>query len=448
MFGKGIDIKKALRSELSGNGDISFSGISTDSRTIEKGEIFLALKGPRFDGHNFIKDLKGKAKGFIVEKGFEFKGGKDYFVVHVEDTLEAYGKLANYWRKKLNPKVIGVTGSLGKTTTKELISAILSKKGKVLKTHSNLNNVIGVSKTLLSLKDEQIAVIEMGVNNIGEMEKLCKISEPDLGVITNIAPVHLEGLRSLKTVYEEKKVLFDYSKEAIFINKEDEFLKGYDREDVKKIYFGKGSSVSYGKPEIVDFKEMEVMINISGEKVLTSFPYINLGLPIIIALASAVGHYFGVEPKDIKEAVKNIKLPKLRMELVEMEGKKIILDAYNANPVSMKYAILTLLQLEGKRKSVVLGDIRELGRYSKYYHSLLGRFLSKLSLKDIVLVGTEINHTHLYLKKKGIRHYYFKEVTEARERFEKVMKESDIVLIKGSRGVALEKILGDPVYVV
>jgi len=448
MFGTALEIKKTLNAELSGNGDISFEGISTDSRTFKDGEIFLALKGKNFDGHGFINELLGRAKGFIVEKGTAIKGGKDFFVIYVNNTLDAYATLANYWRKKINPKVISVTGSLGKTTTKELIAAVLAKKFKVLKTHANLNNIIGLSRTLLSLKDEEIAVLELGINNVGEMESLCQIALPDIGIVTNIAPVHLEGLESLSKIYMEKKVILDYSKEAVFINKEDSFLKNYQKKGIKKIFFGKGSPISYSKTEFQDFKSMSLSVYVNEEKLNVIFPYINLGLPILISLAAGVGKYFGVRNQDIIDAIAAVKLPRLRMEILEFKNKKIILDAYNANPVSVKYAIKSLLKLEGKKKSVIIGDIKELGKYSRYYHVLLGRFLAKIPLRHIVLVGEEIYNTHLYLKNLGIKSHHFKNVEEARKIFEKILKDSDILLIKGSRAVELEKILGETVYVV
>lgn len=446
MFGKGIDFRKAIKAEIMGNEEISFDGISTDSRTIKDNEVFLALKGPNFDGHSFIESLKGKAKGFIVDKEFDIKGGKNFFVVKVDNTLRAYGKIANYWRRKINPKLVGITGSLGKTTTKELVGEVLSKKAKVLKTEGNLNNIIGLSKMLLSLRDQKIAVLEMGINNFGEMAHLCEIAEPDIGIVTNIAPVHLEGLKSLSNIYREKTVIFDCSKEAIFINKEDSFLKKYDKEGVKKVYFGKGTEYSYGSHRISSFDYMMVNINAQGREIELKFPYINLGLPIILALAVSVGKYFNVSDDDIKRAIQEVKLPKLRMEVIDVKGKKVILDAYNSNPVSLKYALKTLMELEGNKKSVVLGDIKELGRYSKYYHVLIAKVLIKLKLKEIILVGDEMFYTHTYLKENKVKHNYFKRVDDAKECFDNMINKSDIILIKGSRAVKLEKLLGESLY--
>ncbi|MCX7990759.1 MAG: UDP-N-acetylmuramoyl-tripeptide--D-alanyl-D-alanine ligase, partial [Proteobacteria bacterium] len=444
--GKGIDIKQAINCDISGNTDIFFDGISTDTRTIKEKEIFLALKGPKYDGHNFIDTLKGKIKGFIVNRDFHLSGGKDFFVIKVDDTLKAYGEIANFWRRKINPKVIGVTGSLGKTTTKELIAGVLSKKTKVLKTEANLNNIIGVSRMLLSIRDQKMVVLEMGINNVGEMQELCKIAEPDIGIITNIAPVHLEGLKSLRNVFEEKKVIFDYAREAIFVNKEDKFLKNYKKKGVKRIFFGKGSPFSYGGHSIINFSKMQVSLMVKDKILNIDFPYINLGLPVLLSSAVAVGKYFNINDEDIKSALESVKLPKLRMEILDINGKKVILDAYNANPVSVKYALKTLLELTGERKTVVLGDIKELGKYSKYYHVVLAKQLATLSLKNIVLIGDEMENCHIYLRDKNIKHYYFKDVFSASKSFEKILHNSDVVLIKGSRAVQLEKILGEDLY--
>lgn len=443
MFGKGIDIKKALNADISGNSEIYFNGISTDSRTIGDGEVFLALIGKNFDGHRFIEGLIGKAKGFIVNRNFDLKGDKNFFVIKVDDTLKAYSKLANYWRKRCKVKVIGISGSLGKTTTKELIAGVLSKRYRILKTYENLNNIIGLSKMLLSLRDEDFAVLEMGINNVYEMRELCETAEPDYGVITNIAPVHLEGLKSMANVYEEKKILFDYSKNAVFINNEDSFLKNYSRDSVEKIYFGKGSSYRYGEHKIIDFKMMMVDIFINEKKITVEFPYINLGFPILLCLSCGVGSYFNISPEEAKSAISSVKLPKLRMQILEKNGKKIILDAYNANPVSIKYALKTIMELDGNRKSVVLGDIKELGRFSRYYHTLIAKNLAKLPLKNIVLVGEEMRYAHDYLNKKLIKHYYYYDSLSARDIFNRILEDSDVVLIKGSRGVQLERIIGE-----
>lgn len=444
MFGKGWELAKACKGTLVGLGDISFNGISIDSRTIKNGEIFVAIIGKRFDGHNFVNDaIKRGAKGLVVKKGINIQYGKDFFIVYVDDTKVALGEIASYWRNKVSPTVIAITGSCGKTSTKEMVHTILSKKYKTLKNKANLNNYFGVSLTLLSLKDEKFAVVEVGINEKHEMKEVAEIVRPDFSLITNIAPVHLEGLGSLQDIYMEKKILLDYAKRGVFLNNEDNRLKGYKRKAIKIKTFGRGGCISYKKPEILNERSMKITLIEKQRRVQSIiFPYVGVNLSSNISASALVGRFFGIEWEDIKDALENVSLPGMRMEVKELCGVKIILDAYNANPYSMKNAIETFALLNFERKNLILGDMKELGKWSAYYHSKLGRYLMNFSFQNVYLVGKEIERTYKVLKdygKKGV--YHFKSVEDCIKERDSIFKGCDAILLKGSRVVALEKIL-------
>jgi UDP-N-acetylmuramoyl-tripeptide--D-alanyl-D-alanine ligase len=444
MFGNGWELAKACKGTLVGLGDIYFSGISIDSRTINDGEVFIAIIGERFDGHDFLKDaIKRGAKGVVVKRGTSIKKDKGFFIIYVDDTKVALGEIASYWRNKISPTVIAITGSCGKTSTKEMVHAILSKKYKTLKNKANLNNYFGVSLTLLSLKDEKFAVVEVGINQKYEMKEIAEIIKPDFSLITNIAPVHLEGLGSLQDIYMEKKILLDYAKTGVFLNNEDIRLKNYKRKGIRIRAFGRGGYISYKKPEILNEKSMKITLI---EKKRTSqtviFPYIGVNLASNISASALVGRFFGIEWENIKDALENVSLPSMRMEVKEVCGIRIILDAYNANPYSMKNAIDTFSLLNFKRKNLILGDMKELGRWSAYYHSSLGRYLINFPFHNIYLVGKEIEKTYKVLKdygKKGV--HYFKSIEECKKERDSIFKDCDAILLKGSRALALEKIL-------
>lgn len=446
MFGTGLELNKVLSGKLFGVGDTRFDGVSTDTRKINKGELFVALRGPRYDANEFVSiAIENGATGVIVDKEVKIPA-KGVFGIKVDDTRLALKKMAIYWRNKINPTLIAITGSCGKTTTKELIFSILNRVDKTLKNQANLNNFYGLCQTLLKLRDERYAVVEVGINNFNEMQELVEIADPHAGVVTNIAPVHLEGLKSMRQIYNEKKLVLDASKNAVFVNVDNKFLRQYRNEKVKSYSFGKRGRFAY---KDVIIKHLDGMVfNVFDREDETKtdytilFPYTGVALPENIVAAIAVSRHFGVSWDDVLSALKEVKLPALRMERLKVGKCNIILDAYNANPASVRQAIDTFEMLEGKNKSIILGDMRELGRFSKYYHQLLGKRLLKCNFQHILLVGKEILTTYEVLKRHHIKNVNYEETVEdAKEYFNKLIIASDVMLIKGSRLIALEKLV-------
>ncbi|MCX7770333.1 MAG: UDP-N-acetylmuramoyl-tripeptide--D-alanyl-D-alanine ligase [Proteobacteria bacterium] len=444
MFGTAGEVKQVLSGVIQGDEKVLFDGISIDSRTIKKGEIFIAIKGERFDGHLFVEEaIKKGAVGVIANRDFKGSVKDGHFFIYVEDTKKALGKIANYWRKKVNPKVIAITGSCGKTSTKEIIHSLLSRKYSALKNHANLNNYYGVSLTLLKLRNEEFAVVETGINHKGEMKDLAEIILPNGSLATNIAPVHLEGIPSLKEIFLEKSILLNYAKEVVFINSDDKYLCNYSKKGVEIIKFGKKGDISYKNVKILNEREMSFsLFDDSHIKREIFFPYPGINLPVNVAGAVAVARYFGIDWENIVDALKNVSLPKMRMETKKIEDRTVIIDAYNSNPYAVKNAVGTFNRFKFKKKALILGDMRELGKWSGYYHAMLGKYLLNFDFNEIYLVGQEIKKTFEILKKHGKKNvYYFEHVEDLKTKIKNIIRKNDALLLKGSRSIALERLL-------
>ena len=351
--------------------DIRDFTFSTDTRTIEKGQIYLPLKGATFDGEEFLSQA--------VESGAEgcFITGENYpesskIVFKVQDTLTAYMQLAQYKRKKLNPIVIGITGSSGKTTTKEIISSVLNTKFKVHKTFSNHNNEIGFCQTVMTMPDDtEVLIVEMGMRGLGEIEILSKYSEPDYAVITNAGSAHIGRLGSLDNIAKAKSEIVKYLKpQGVLISQDNErikkFVSGYN---ANKIYHDMNSvEIIERKPLYTKFiyKNNVYELNVEGDyNVDNSISAIELG------------YLLGMSYNEICEGLLSYKPIEKRWETQDIRGLKVINDSYNANPESMKASVSTFLQLY-KNPVVVLGDMGELGDYSDELHKCVGRYLSSL----------------------------------------------------------------------
>ncbi len=407
--------------------------ISTDTRDIAEGAIFFALKGDRFNGNLFAKQAleKGASYAVIDESLYEDHPK----IIVVEDVLATLQQLANFHRKALGIPIIALTGSNGKTTTKELISSVLSQKYRTVATHGNLNNHIGVPLTLLTMdKDTEIGVVEMGANHLKEIEALCNIAEPDFGVITNFGKAHLEGFGSVEGVIRGKSELYTYLKanqKLIFVNLDD-LIQMKQLGEYPKFY-GFGKSKKTDCPVLFTSAAPEVVIEVANTSInsnlIGSYNYTN------IAIAIAIGSYFKVSLKSIKRGIETYVPANNRSQILYSNGHKIILDAYNANPSSMEAAIHNLSALDDANKLAILGDMFELGSEAEIEHQRIADLLEASGDIEGILVGENFSR----VKSDLIRFKTFEDLEKA---FLKTpLSGNRTILIKGSRGMKLERML-------
>ena len=406
---------------------LEYGLIDTDTRKIRKNSLFFALKGENFDGNKFAKEAleKGARMAIVDDK----KTLKDERMIVVDDVLKTLQALARYHRMKLDIPVIALTGSNGKTTTKELIHAVLSKKYNLIATSGNLNNHIGVPLTLLRMTNEtEMAVIEMGANHLKEIESLCAIALPNYGYITNFGKAHLEGFGSEAGVIKGKSELYDHLSDnngIAFINEDDPIQV----EKTKEL-----RSVGYSRSELpqeesnafvsVNFQDRTISSQLIGD-----YNYTN------IAAAITIGSYFGVEMDQIKAGIENYIPSSNRSQIIEKSGLKIVLDAYNANPTSMTAALKSFNKLQEKSKTVILGDMFELGEASEREHQNIAAMASALNFTAVYLIGKAFSTVHV----KNAFIYENFELFKAN--FSPSAMAKGALLIKGSRGMALERVL-------
>lgn len=408
--------------------------ISTDTRKINQGDIFFALKGDNFNGNKYAKKAleKGASYSIVDEEGFE----EDNRIILVDDVLKTLQSLATYHREQLKTKIVALTGSNGKTTTKELIRSVLSEKYKVLATRGNLNNHIGVPLTLLELKkDHDIGVIEMGANHQKEIEFLCNLAKPNYGLITNIGKAHLEGFGGEEGVFKGKTEMFTHlfkNKGQIFLNVDDEKLvkfQGYEK------ILDYGINGKYLKGELVKeapFLQVKYKVN-NKEKTVKSNMIGTYNFSNILA-AIAIGCYFDITSEKIAKGIENYIPQNNRSQIKKINGNTVILDAYNANPTSVKHALDNFAKMEGNNKLAILGDMLELGEYSNAEHRKVINQLKDLKI-EAVLVGKE----YMNINQTDFRVY--PNVMEAGNYIKSLKLNLDQLLLKGSRGIGLEKIL-------
>ncbi len=428
----------------------SFAGVSTDSRTIKKGYVFIAIKGDNFDGHDFIQEaLKKGASCIICSSGYVSIAARGITYIQVKDTVSALGDIASFHRKRFNIPVIAVTGSNGKTTTKEMVAKVFSYRMNVLKNEGTQNNHIGVPLTLLNLnKNHRMAVLELGTNHPGEIAYLAKMCSADIGVITNIGPSHLEFLTDLQGVLDEKCSLASFLNRPsmVIFNGDDVLLKRKFSYSMKKPL-----SVSFGTAKTCDYRFTNVCLQDnflkfkvgSNSYILNSIARHN----IYNALAAiSVGRIFGMPHGIIKKALADFNFPKGRMSMVRLDNLILLDDSYNSNPLSLKSAINTLAEYKNKgRKILIIGDMLELGRLAQEdFHSEAGEHASKVC--DIIItVGRLSRFAASAAQRCGFDRgniFSCESSDEVKEIFVNKINASanDVVLVKGSRAMKMEKI--------
>ena len=408
------------------------TGICTDTRKLKKGNLYLALKGDNFNGNNFAaKALELGADYSIVDEQPEEQNDH---IIKVEDGLDTLQKLAAYHRKYLNLPILSITGSNGKTTTKELIREVLSKKYKTVSTKGNLNNHIGVPLTLLSMnKETEFGIVEMGANHQGEIASLCKIAQPDYGYITNFGKAHLEGFGGVEGVIKGKSELYNYlikNNKTIFINYDDEIQveksKGTDI-----ISFSEGKNATHQ----ITFLKADPFVKINTEDTEINSQLIGTYNAKNIAAAICIGKYFKIPVKAIKEAIESYQPTNNRSQIINQNSNQIILDAYNANPTSMKAALENLEAIPAKNKIAILGDMFEVGNTSAEEHQIIIDLLEKLEFSNMMVCGKNFYQTSTQEVLK------FENFEDLKNYIQRNNFEDATILIKGSRGMALERIL-------
>jgi len=422
----------------------AFTGVSIDSRTIREGELFIALKGSRFDGHNFLNEALDKGSGALVNfPPVEPVKGKT--IIYVDDTLKALQGIARYLRLRRDIPVIGITGSNGKTTTKELIASILGTKYRVLKNIANLNNHIGLPLSLTRINDtDEVVVLEMGASGPGEIKDLCEIAVPNYGVLTNISQAHLEGFKDLETIRKTKLELLDYISAAV-VNADDPFMT----EGIRTDRF-KGRLVRYGIKNSAEIHATDIRLYLEGSIFnlhigengsIEVHPKISGMFNIYNLLAAAsVGYLFNIGLLNIKNAIDSFTGLPMRLEFTELNGVKIINDVYNANPASMEEAIKELVRVKKGRIIAVLGDMLELGSHGEEAHRRLGRLMSGFPIDIFIAVGPLMSFAASEFNESV---YKLQSAVEAGKLLRDICKKGDTVLIKGSRGMNMERVLAD-----
>jgi UDP-N-acetylmuramoyl-tripeptide--D-alanyl-D-alanine ligase len=411
--------------------------VITDSRKIEKGCLFFALKGEKFNGNQFAAEAlkKGAAYAFIDENEFNSSGN----TILVENVLQTLQELALYHRKQLGIPILGITGSNGKTTTKELISAVLSEKYQVTFTQGNLNNHIGVPLTLLSMnKNTEIGVVEMGANHPFEIGALCAIADPDFGIITNIGRAHLEGFGSFETIKKTKTELYCHVKRkggTIFYNSDNSILQELVGDYTQTVSFGKSDANFTGEP-VSSPPYVHVKVNFpSGALYLNSKLTGGYNFENIMA-AACIGNYFKVDPLKIKASVRNYQPQNNRSQLIKKNELQIIMDAYNANPTSMQASIESFVTTFSSPRFLILGDMLELGEQSLKEHFSILEQTKKHPFEAVFLVGPVFKNAA-----QNFSYFTFSDVSALCNHLAQKPIKSGSVLIKGSRGIQLEKVV-------
>lgn len=430
----------------------SVSHVTIDSRTVKKDSLFIAIRGERFDGHDFVKEAikKGASAIVIDEKHLKRFDEVNVPIITVIDTIKALGEIAHIWRKKLKAKVIGITGSTGKTTLKEMLAELLNEKYSVNKTIANNNNDIGVPLTILSTNNNhQVLVAELGTNHFGEIPYTAKILSPDYSLITNIGNSHLEFLKTKNGVWKEKSFLFDETirnKGKVFLN--------YDDPIIKQKHSSKGNKIRYGFEGKVDVKgkiksftddgRPLIEVNYQNKENTILFPQYGEHSAKNFLAACSVALELGLTFKDINQAVSKLKAPSGRLDVQLFRNFVLIDDTYNSNPDSVKSAIEVVRRIKLFNKKILfLGDMLELGEKSIKLHQSLKKIILKSGINEVYTIGSKMKFLSNELKGKKIYARHF----SRRDSLIKFIRSSNlndsVILVKGSRGMKMEEFLNE-----
>lgn len=443
------EIIKITKGELiAGDKQNECEKFSKDTRTIEKGDIYIGIKGEKFNGNKYWKEAIEKgAKGVIIEgeeiTEQEKEKYKEKIIIKVKNILEALYEIAKKKREKYDIPVIAITGSVGKTSTKDIIASVTKQKYKTLKTEGNNNNNIGLPFTILKLKDEEIAVIEMGMNHLKEISLLTEIAKPTLSIITNIGTSHIGNLGSRENILKAKlEILEGMEKPEIIINNDNDILNKWQKENKEKIkihtYGIHEKSETNADKIIIKEKYSEFETKIDGKMKKITVPVGGEHFIYNALCAIQVGKILGLTGEQIEKGIKEFQLTQRRMDIKKTEkGATIINDSYNASYESMKASIKYLAEYEGKRKIAVLGDMFELGDYAKELHEKVGKEIKENKIDILICAGKDSKYIIQEAKRENekIETYLLENNEKIVEKLQQIMKKGDIILVKASNGM-------------
>jgi UDP-N-acetylmuramoyl-tripeptide--D-alanyl-D-alanine ligase len=431
---------------------LTVQSVDTDSRAMTPGALFVPLAGDRFDGHAYIgQALEQGAAGTLT--GHELGDySADKFYILVPDTMLALGDLAAWYRSRFDVKVVAVTGSVGKTTTKDMVASVLAERFSVLKTEGNFNNNIGVPKTLFGLtKEHQAAVIEMGMNHLGEIDYLTRMVRPDAAVITNIGDAHIENLGSRENTLRAKSEVFHgmTKKGLAILNGDDELLRTLKGKLKQKIlWYGEDEGCEYRCVKLDDSADdhMDMDASTPQGEWQVRIPGFGRYLLYPVLSAAAVGAWLGMEPEEVAEGVLHFVSSKMRMDMIHCgDGVTVLNDTYNANPQSMRAAVEVLSGFSGAYKIAVLGDMLELGELGPALHESVGKFVVTCGIDCLIAVGTLAEHIYNGAvnaqTEETLDCYYRPTKEEAKAVLDQVIRKDATILCKASRGMAMEELV-------
>lgn len=434
---------------ISGDEKSIVESVSINSKKVKKGALFVPIIGERINGHSFIEEaFAAGAVATLTSENVKINPNRVY--IKVDDTKKALQKLAGYYRQKFDIPVVGVTGSVGKTSTKEMIFNVLSEKFKVHKTEANLNGQIGLPLTLFGIEPwHDVAVVEMGISEFNEMENLAEIAKPNFAVISNIGVTHIENLQSKENIFLEKLKITKYLKKSdfLFINGDDEILSKMSKDDYKFkiISFGIKNRCNFIAKDII-YKEKETIFKVLAGELCQEFKIPTIGKHNVYnaLIAIALGFFMNLDTKQIQNGLLKFKNLSMRQSIYYLRDNiTLIDDSYNANPDSMRSALQVLTQVaKNKRKIAVLADMLELGDLSEKSHFDIGTFVAKLKIDVLITVGDLSRHISkgTYSLNKDITNYLFKNNKEAIDCLKNLIRQGDCILVKGSRGMHMDEI--------
>ncbi len=433
-------LKYAKGTLICGDENLEITNYSKDTRNINKGDLYIAIKGKNFDGNKFYEEALDKGAAAVIVDDENCIKTKKNTIILVKDSVKALQDIAMYKRSLYNIPVVAITGSVGKTSTKDMIAEVLTKKYKVLKTAGNENNEIGLPFTILKLQEEEVLVLEMGMNHLKEISLLSKIAKPDIAVITNIGTAHIGNLGSKENILKAKLEILDGIKERgiLIINNDDEMLNKIKLNNLETIKIGINNKSDYTAENIkydnnkstYYLNNKKITINVFGN----AFIYNSL-------IAYAIAKKLNIEDNLIIEALKEYKSAKNRLEVIKTKKNiTLINDAYNANLESMIFSLNFLKNYKGKRKIAVLGDILELGEFSKKIHYLIGENVGKLNIDKLICVGNYSKYIAFSSIDEGLKENdvaYFENINDAFNFLKEEIKEEDVILFKASNRMKL-----------